>query len=657
MSGNLAVVAFDGELNSIVKEYLTCNSLEKTVTCFVEECNEKGSPIAPVDTKSFTNASLLETQQQLMKYFEEGNGDDYFELWNEELPPRIKNDDQVAQKLEFYANIYFAIYPIKMGDSQSKVDNRMTAFKKYLENRGATLSQTTEFLPFYALPFVPNPKAHPSYKELFEENWSRELRSRLNTFLTLSLKSTKQPRLFDLYRTGGNPEARDNEAHIKALKQKVADGDRKTATYMKRHSKVQADYHNLIGITADLVDALESTVQGRPITPEYLSQLCSRLFANHMRTSLDLTRPGTAGEALRKSVAPTRMSKPEVEQFPSLDYRKVRNDLMTGSERTQALLLQALRWRLTKSSIEKRDATMSQYLHNDILGCANAGPYRDSMKKLLTSPNEDVKQGAARLYNAFASLCVGRTYLALNPDLTPALLANLQSEDKDSITREMVLGALQKLSLRRALQTAMINKGVIEWLVGVLEDNDNLSDYSLEYTAALLMNLCLRTSGKLRCSQNAHQTLKVLSDLLGHENTEVRPYVNGALYSILAISSIREEAKRMDMEDILKCFIKEDQPDMNRQIEFIIKQLNSNEVAEEDDDDDGDEEEDGEEDQDALEADLDKDETLQAKPEELSGEALLNNVYQTNKPGGENPKKKVRIILTHSTLVADLLVD
>jgi len=43
----------------------------------------------------------------------------------------------------------------------------MNAFKRYLETRGSSLSQTTEFLPFYALPFVPNPRTHPSYKELF----------------------------------------------------------------------------------------------------------------------------------------------------------------------------------------------------------------------------------------------------------------------------------------------------------------------------------------------------------------------------------------------------------------------------------------------------------------------------------------------------------
>jgi hypothetical protein len=41
----------------------------------------------------------------------------------------------------------------------------------------------------------------------------------------------------------------------------------------------------------------------------------------------------------------------------------------------------------------------------------------------------------------------------------------------------------------------MIENGLIEWLVKVLEDNDSLSDYTLEYSVALLMNLCLRTSG------------------------------------------------------------------------------------------------------------------------------------------------------------------
>ena len=47
-------------------------------------------------------------------------------------------------------------------------EERIFHLKHYLETRGAALSQTTEFLPYYALPFVPNPRVHPSFRELFQ---------------------------------------------------------------------------------------------------------------------------------------------------------------------------------------------------------------------------------------------------------------------------------------------------------------------------------------------------------------------------------------------------------------------------------------------------------------------------------------------------------
>ena len=75
----------------------------------------------------------------------------------------------------------------------------MTLFKGFLENRGAALSQTTEFLPFYALPFVPDPTKHPSYKELFQDNWVPDLQMRLEKFLSLTLPARPQPRLLEIY--------------------------------------------------------------------------------------------------------------------------------------------------------------------------------------------------------------------------------------------------------------------------------------------------------------------------------------------------------------------------------------------------------------------------------------------------------------------------
>ncbi|WAR15604.1 ARMC9-like protein [Mya arenaria] len=453
MSGSLSVVAFEGELNSIVREYLDFGGFDKTLQNFDKEISGKGKPLSSGDSKGPISQKQLAAQNELLELFHNGKRKKFFDVWADSLPKSVRENDSVAEKIEFYLNIYFAVYPIKFAKGQALAEKNMQEFKNFLETKGKTLSQTTEFLPFYALPFVPNPRNHPSYKELFTR--------------------------------GAPTEGRDHFHQVQTYQQQLVDAERKTMSYIKRHNKVQADYHSLIGITADLVDALEQTVQGKTV----------------------------------------------------------------------------------------------------------------SVLSLLTSSDPEVKQCAARLFNAFASLSSGRTYLAQNQDLFKGLMDNLRSEDKDSITREMVLGALQKLSLRRQLQSAMIDNGLIEWLVKVLEDNDSLSDYTLEYSVALLMNLCLRTSGKKRCAPNANQTLKVLSDLLGHDNQE-------------------------GMEEILRCFIKEDQPDMNRQVEFIIKQLNSTEVVDEYESDDEDDDED-EEDQDAMEVDLDKDEIIRAEGDEQVGEKLL----------------------------------
>ena len=84
----------------------------------------------------------------------------------------------------------------------------------------------------------------------------------------------------------------------------------------------------------------------------------------------------------------------------------------------------------------------------------------------------------------------------------------------------------------------MISIGLLPWTIKVLQHHDTLSDYTLHYSLALLMNLVLRTagtkpgdtdsfknnfhhSGKEACIPCASDTLMVLSDLLEHEDQEV----------------------------------------------------------------------------------------------------------------------------------------
>ncbi|XP_069322349.1 lisH domain-containing protein ARMC9 isoform X3 [Eulemur rufifrons] len=588
------ILAHESELLGLVKEYLDFAEFEDTLKTFSKECKIKGKPLCKTAGGSLRDSKSLTIQKDLVAAFDSGDQKMFFNLWEEHIPSSIRDGDSLAQKLEFYLHIHFAIYLLKHSigrPDREELEERISYFKTYLETKGAALSQTTEFLPFYALPFVPNPMVHPSFKELFQDSWTPELKLKLEKFLALIFKASNTPKLLTIYKENGQ----SNKEILQQLHQQLVEAERRSMTYLKRYNKIQADYHNLIGVTAELVDSLEATVSGK-----------------------------MASTMLRASLAPVRLK--DVPLLPSLDYEKLKKDLIWGSDRLKAFLLQALRWRLTTSHPgEQRETVLQAYISNDLLDCHSHS--QRSVLQLLHSKSEVVRQYTARLVNAFASLAEGRLYLAQNTMVLRMLEGRLKEEDKDVITRENVLGALQKFSLRRPLQTAMIQDGLIFWLIDILKEPDCLSDYTLEYSVALLMNLCLRSAGKNMCAEVAGLVLKVLSDLLGHENHEIQPYVNGALYSILSIPSIREEARAMGMEDILRCFIKEGNAEMIRQIEFIIKQLNSEELPDGVLESDDDEDEDDEEDHDTMEADLDKDELIQPQLGELSGEKLLTTEY------------------------------
>ncbi|KAG8445016.1 hypothetical protein GDO86_009963 [Hymenochirus boettgeri] len=610
------LLAYEADLLGLVKEFLSFAEFYETLQSFSNECKVKGKPLPRNSGSALRESKTLLIQKDLVNAFEDGTRNVFFELWEKYIPLDTRNTDKVAQKLEFYLQIHFAIFPLKHsvdGIDRTDSEEHMSHFKTYLETSGAALSQTTELVPFYALPFVRNPAAHPLFKELLQDLWESELKKKLEMFLSVTLKAAKTPRLIALYKESklGNQDLQEQLFEV------------------ERFNKIQSDYHDLIVVTAELVDSLEATINGKMISPEYLQSVYKRLFSNKMKRSasqsIDFSRPGTASSLLRASVVPMRQQ--DVPLFPSLDYEKLKKDLLLGNDRLKVFILQALRWRLTRSQPgEQRNTVLQAYVNNDLLECHQNK--KKSVLMLLRSKSAAVRQCTAHLINSFASLVYGRDYLSQNSQLLPLLQETLKAEVKDSITRDNVLDTLQKLSLRRTMQSGMIRDGLILWLVQELEDTDHLSDYSLENTVALLMNLCLRSAGRKMCSKDAGHVLRVLSDLLGHKNQEIQSYVNGALYSILTVPSMREEAKSIGMEDIMRSYLIEGNGKLNQQIQCIIKQLNSEEsldVMVESDDEEEDQYD--EEEEDIIEDGVDKDEVIKAQNGELTGEKLLTTEY------------------------------
>merc|ERR1719473_983428 len=139
----------------------------------------------------------------------------------------------------------------------------------------------------------------------------------------------------------------------------------------------------------------------------------------------------------------------------------------------------------------------------------------------------------------------------------------------------------------------MIENGVVQWLVeDMLRDAELLPEFSLEFGTALLMNLALRTSGKVACERTEGRCLNLLNDLMEHENTQVRTHVNGTLYSLLGRSRIQQEAQALGLQDAIEATLAVTQDKLYRkQLEYLQAQLSAPVVREDERDESSDEEE------------------------------------------------------------------
>ena len=97
--------------------------------------------------------------------------------------------------------------------------------------------------------------------------------------------------------------------------------------------------------------------------------------------------------------------------------------------------------------------------------------WRHCLQVLLSTTTDSVREMAARLVNVLATDPIGRGYLVSGPEVVDWLVAVVTRERRDTVTRMNALGALQKLSIRRAAANAAMRRGVIEWLLKLLQSH------------------------------------------------------------------------------------------------------------------------------------------------------------------------------------------
>lgn len=62
-------------------------------------------------------------------------------------------------------------------------EEKILEFKAFLDNKGSDLAKTTEFLSFYALPYIKKLKEHQAFSEIFTESWVDTLRDKVITII------------------------------------------------------------------------------------------------------------------------------------------------------------------------------------------------------------------------------------------------------------------------------------------------------------------------------------------------------------------------------------------------------------------------------------------------------------------------------------------
>ena len=108
---------------------------------------------------------------------------------------------------------------------------------------------------------------------------------------------------------------------------------------------------------------------------------------------------------------------------------------------------------------------------------------------------------------------------------------------------QYTLSLIEKLSVLRKAQNVMIDSNLIEWICNILMIAHKLKECTFEYLTALLMNLALRKEGRKHCVNVKEDLLRFLKSVMEIDHEQAESNINGILYCLFSIPSIRLEGK------------------------------------------------------------------------------------------------------------------
>ena len=595
-------------INSLLHEYLLKRNYLATLDTFQDEISTK------IKSKLYTSTKFLQNSFQsiLESNFFSGKKSEFFKLWNRKIPSHLKSKEISLEKLEFFLQIYFAVFPI-LGDKKNlkeqnfkDMKQRMTEFKAYLESKDVEMSRTTEYLAYYALPYIQNPREHPSYKQIFTVEWIRELKEKLNDCFNNYLPNGKYPLLYDMFMLCESV-SEENKLNAKAkplynflenfcnkfeykedntegvveivgenhlnnvsnlngnvvntseirisdidynkllenfnrVKKKEENTKLMLIESQKKWTNLSSDilkisfelilhFKNLMPEEMQNNTVIESVVKKLSKYEAFLTKNAEELEKNPSLNkekasfSKDVSKDKQILHQLNNNTVTHNYSENDISLYHktelinnsihinydpnfNLEMVLIRADLAklgslayNNTEFYDKLnfILREIRLRMTRRKYLKlKNNTLYSVIMHDIFGIKSK--HVKIYMNLLS--NENTILETIKLINAITNENKGRAYILSKPSIIDEIVKVMINQEGDTEIRQNCLGIIQKFTLRSEPQKRLIDLDVIMWISNLLMiESSTMSEYTLEYGLALIMNLSLKSYGRDKCEK------------------------------------------------------------------------------------------------------------------------------------------------------------
>ena len=640
-------------ISSLIHEYLYKKDYTRTLDTFQEELAEK------IKTKKFYAIPLTQSfnSTNLISYFKSGDKDNFINHWNRLIPNNLLLTEQALYKLNFNIQIYFAIYPILNQKTnlneekvQKKLKKNMEEFKLFLEKNKSEKENelSSEFLSYYALPYIPDPRNNINYINLFKPNWSKCLLEQIEKCVEYYSPNnvSNLPILYDMVRgkkvitinnnINNNMNRNINKNEEKKMKELIRENNElkeKDENNKKifldsqknwcslaldiiscsfdllelcnkfnnnqKNERIEEINNKLIKYQNFLINNLndldkkklstiiqlnsinikkDSNVKSKPSNSNNNISISinSANNANNTFSSLSNTIKKKSNNILNssKEIKKEKINKGEIKQ--SLINMKKLSLILNSKHPVYnekiAHLFKEIREKIYSKDNTIRLTTLYQIFYYDIL---NTLSNNSNFKQLLS--NKNVNLEVIKLVNSLANYNIGKNYLLSKSNIIDDIFKCMISENIDTPLRQNCLGALQKFSLRNEAQNKLIELNVIHYLIDIfMFQANNLSDYTIEYGLALLMNLSLRKEGKEKFEALGEKKINILIKFLKYENIQILTCINGMLYSLIKKEKIKKLAIEFGIGAVLEELKKLKNEKINKQVDYILEELKKN---------------------------------------------------------------------------------